>query len=294
MYPPAFNYHAPDSLESALDLLGRLGPEAKLLAGGASLIPLMKLRLAAPAHLVDLGPVPGLDEISFRDGTAQIGAMVRENDLLSSPVAREHAVIADAVRVIADPLVRNVGTIGGNVAHGDPANDQPAVLLALDAVVLLERTGGTRREVPMSQFHLGLFETALEPDEILTAIRVPTKPGGTGSAYVKFERQVGDFAMAAAAAVLTVRDGVVTSARVALTNVGPTPVLAVAAAEALTGAEPTDGAIDAAVAGIADTVEPWADLRASAEVKRSMAVEAARRALRLARDGSGAREAVAA
>ena len=294
MYPPAFDYHAPDTLEGALDLLGRLGPEAKLLAGGASLIPLMRLRLAAPAHLVDLGAVPGLDEISFRDGAAEIGAMVRENDLGASPLAREHRVIGDAVRVIADPLVRNVGTLGGNIAHGDPANDHPAVMQTLDAVALIARPNGGGREVPITEFHLGLFETALAPDEILVALRVPAAPPGTGSAYVKFERQVGDFAMAAAAAVLTVRDGRVTRARVGLTNVGPTPVLAQAAGEALEGAEPTDRAIDAAVAGIADTIEPWADLRASADVKRSMAVEAARRALRLARDRSGAREAVAA
>jgi carbon-monoxide dehydrogenase medium subunit len=294
MYPAAFDYHAPDSLEAALDLLGRLGPEAKILAGGASLIPLMKLRLAAPAHLVDLGRVPGLDGISFRDGTVEIGAMVRENDLALSPVAREHPVIGDAVRVIADPLVRNVGTVGGNVAHGDPANDHPAVMLALGAVFILQRGGGGRREVKAADFHLGLFETALEPDEVLTALRVPSAAAGTGSAYVKFERQVGDFAMAAAAAVLTLRDGRVEQARIALTNVGPTPVLAEAAAEALQGAEPTDQAIEAAVEGIADTIEPWADLRASADVKRSMAVEAARRALRLARERSGARKAVAA
>ena len=284
MYPAAFDYHAPDSLEAALDLLADLGPEAKLLAGGASLIPLMKLRLAAPAYLVDLGRVPGLDGISFTDGATEIGAMVRESDLAASPVATQHQLIADAVRVIADPLVRNVGTIGGNVAHGDPANDQPAVMLALDAVALLERTGGARREVPIATFHLGLFETALDPDEILTAIRVPAATAGMGSAYVKFERQVGDFAMAAAAALLTVRNGRVDRVRLALTNVGPTPLRAEVAEAALAGSDASDAAIDDAVAGIAAAIEPWADLRASVDVKRSMATEVARRALRLARD----------
>jgi carbon-monoxide dehydrogenase medium subunit len=177
-----------------------------------------------------------------------------------------------------------VGTIGGNVAHGDPANDQPAVMLALEAVAVLERAGGGRREVPADSFALGLFETALEPDEILTAIRVPAPTPGTGSAYVKFERQVGDFAIAAAAAVMTVRDGRVERVRVALTNVGPAPVRVEAVEAALAGAEPTDEAIAAAVASIAKSIEPWADLRASADVKRSMVTEAARRALRQARD----------
>jgi carbon-monoxide dehydrogenase medium subunit len=294
MYPPAFDYHAPDSLEEALDLLTRLGPEAKLLAGGASLIPLMKLRLAAPAHLVDLGGVADLSGISFLDGAAEIGAMVRENELAASPLAGEHAVIGDAIRVIADPLVRNVGTVGGNVAHGDPANDHPAVMQVLDAVAVIGRPDGSRREVPMTEFHFGLFETALAPDEILTALRVPAAAPGSASAYVKFERQVGDFAMAAAAAAMTVRDGRVTRARVALTNVGPTPVLADAAGTALEGVEPSDAAIDDAVATIADVIEPWADLRASTEVKRRMAVEAARRALRRARDRAAAVREVAA
>jgi carbon-monoxide dehydrogenase medium subunit len=173
MYPARFDYHAPTTLDEAIDLLVAREGMAKLLAGGASLIPLMKLRLAEPADLVDLGRVPGLDGIDAEDGGGlQVGAMVREVDLAASPAARAHPIIADACAVIADPSVRNVGTVGGNVAHGDPANDHPAVLLALDARFVVHGPSGVR-EIASGDFHRGLFETALEPDEILTAIRLP-------------------------------------------------------------------------------------------------------------------------
>jgi carbon-monoxide dehydrogenase medium subunit len=283
-----FDYHAPDSLDEALDLLRRLGPDAKILAGGASLIPLMKLRLAEPAHLIDLGRVPGLSGIAPVDGMIVVGAMVRESELAASSLARAVPLIADACAVIADPLVRNVGTLGGNIAHGDPANDHPAAMLALDAVVVARRVAATR-EIPIAEFHRGLFDTALEPDEILTEVRIPTLPGGTGSAYVKFERQVGDFAMAAAAAVLEIAGDRVERARVAFTNLAPTAVRATSIERQLEGQIATDATIAEAVGSLTDEIAPWDDLRASAEIKRTMARNAAERALRRARERAQAR-----
>jgi len=283
MYPGRFDYHAPASLDDALGLLAQLGAEAKILAGGASLIPLMKMRLAEPANLVDLGRVPGLAGIHHDRDTIAIGAMVRNADLGASEIARRVPMIGDACAVIADPLVRNVGTVGGNVAHGDPANDLPAVMLALDATVLARRAG-VGREIAFADFLRDVFETALEPDEILTGFRITTPPPGTGSAYVKFERQVGDYAMAAAAAVLRVRDGRVEHARLAMTNLAPTALRIAGAEDVLAGREPTDAAIIEAAAAVAGEISPWDDLRATADVKRAMARAAAERALRQARD----------
>jgi carbon-monoxide dehydrogenase medium subunit len=283
MYPGRFDYHAPASLEDALRLLAEIGPGAKILAGGASLVPLMKMRLAEPADLIDLGRVPGLADLRADGDAVTIGAMVREADFGASDIARRIPLIREACAVIADPLVRNVGTVGGNVAHGDPANDLPAVMLALDAVVLARRVGA-EREIPFGDFVRDVFETALEPDEILTGIRIVPPPSGTGSAYVKFERQVGDYAMAAAAAVLRFRDGRVECAALAMTNLAPTAVRIGAAEAALVGREATDAAIAEAAALVADGISPWDDLRATADVKRTMARAAAERALRQARD----------
>ena len=282
MYPARFDYHAPTTLDEAIAVLVARDGMAKLLAGGASLIPLMKLRLAEPADLVDLGRVPGLDGIDAEDGGGlRVGAMVREVDLAASPAARAHPIIADACAVIADPNVRNVGTVGGNVAHGDPANDHPAVLLALDARFVVHGPSGVR-EIASGDFHRGLFETALEPDEILTAIRLPAAVPGSGSAYVKFERQVGDFAIAAAGAVVRLVEGRVEDVRVTLTNLAATPVRAMDAEAALTGHEPTDARIGAAADAVDAAIEPWDDLRASAAIKRTMARAAAERAIRRA------------
>jgi carbon-monoxide dehydrogenase medium subunit len=284
VYPAAFDYHRPETLDETVGLLGRLAGEAKLLAGGASLIPLMKLRLAQPAHLVDLGRVPGLGGVSEEDGVLVVGAMVRQVDLAGSLAAHRLAILADAVRVIADPLVRNVGTVGGNVAHGDPANDHPAILLALDAALMARGPTG-QRTIPAHEFHLDVLQTALGPDEVLTAIRIPQPGPATGTAYVKYERQVGDYAIAAAAAVVDVVDGRVTRARVAFTNLAPTPVRARSIEAALTGMDAGDEAIAAAVGALRDDeTAPWDDLRGTAAQKRRMARAAAERALRLARD----------
>lgn len=283
MYPAAFDYHAPRTLEETLALLAELGPESKLLAGGASLIPLMKLRLFMPRHLVDLGRVPGLDAVVTDEaGTMEIGAMVREVDLGRSAAARA-GVIDDAVRVIGDPMVRNVGTIGGNLAHGDPANDQGAVMLALDATLVARSAARGERSIPAAAFHLDLLVTALEPDEVITAIRVPASSlgCGTGSAYVKFELQAGHLAIAAAAAVVRLgEDGRIADARVAFTNLAPTPRRSPSIEAALTGAAPTREAAEAAANALAaDELDPADDLRATAAVKWTMARAAAARAI---------------
>jgi carbon-monoxide dehydrogenase medium subunit len=279
MYPARFEYHRPATLEEAIALLAAHSGEAKILAGGASLIPLMKLRLAEPGHLVDIGAIADLDGIATAAGAIRVGARVREAELGSSEAARRHPILADAVEVIADPLVRNVGTIGGNVAHGDPANDHPAVMLALDATYLVRGPHG-QREIPSSEFHLDVLQTALGPDEILTAIRLPEPGPRTGSAYVKFERQVSDFAIAAAGAWVELDGDSFRAARVAFTNLAPTPVRAASIEMALTGAPASPASVQAAVDALRDDeLDPWDDLRASATVKRRMARVAGRRAI---------------
>ena len=278
MYPARFDYHRPATLDEAIALLAAHPDEAKVLAGGASLVPLMKFRLAEPAHLIDIGGIPGLDGIDVTDGALVLGALVREADLGRSAAARRLPILADAAEVIADPLVRNVGTVGGNVAHGDPANDHPAVMLALDACYVVRGPGGTR-EIPAPGFHIDLLQTALEPDEVLTAIRIPTTAARSGSAYVKFERQVGDFAIAGAAAVVEVDDDTIVGARVAFTNLAPTPVRAPSIESALVGAPATLASARAAEALRDDEIEPWDDLRAPAVIKRRMARVVAARAI---------------
>jgi carbon-monoxide dehydrogenase medium subunit len=280
MYPPAFSYHAPATLDEALVLLAQLGPGAKVLAGGASLIPLMKLRLVEPSDLVDLGRIPGLASIEDVDGHVRIGAMVRQADLLTSSLAQTLEIFADACAVIADPSVRNVGTVGGNLAHGDPANDHPAIMLALDARIIARGPSG-ERTIPAADFNLDLLQVALEPDEILTGIEVPRLRPNQGTAYVKFERQVGDFAIAAAAAVIGLEGGLVSDARVAFTNLGPTPVRSPAIEAALIGRMPDRATIAEAAQALVE-IDPWADLRASVDVKWSMARAAAERSIRLA------------
>jgi carbon-monoxide dehydrogenase medium subunit len=279
MYPARFDYFRPTTLEAAIEILADRPHDTKVLAGGASLVPLMKLRLAEPARLVDIGAIAGLDGVSVSDGSIVIGALLREADLAASAAGRRLPILADAAGVIADPLVRNVGTVGGNVAHGDPANDHPAVMLALDATFLVRGPRG-EREIPAASFHIGLLETALAADEILTAIRVDQPNVATGSAYVKFERQVGDYAIAAAAAVVTLDGGVIHHARVAFTNLAVTAVRSPSIERALAGAPATVASVVAATdAFVDDEIDPWDDLRGTAIVKRRMARVAARRAI---------------
>jgi carbon-monoxide dehydrogenase medium subunit len=290
MIPAAFEYHRPGSLEDALGLLRRLGPESKILAGGQSLIPLMKLRLATPRHVVDITRLPGLARISEADGWLRIGALVRESDLEASDLVRERCpILLDTCRVVADPLVRNLATIGGNLAHGDPANDHPATMLALDAEVVAVGPRGERR-IPVAQLFTGPLTTALGPDEILTEIRVPVPPLRSGGAYLKVERKVGDFATAAVAVQVTLAEGgACARVGIGLTNVGPTPIKARRAEASLRGRPADEGAIREASRQAADEADPAADLRGSVEYKRDLVrvltVRALRRALERASAG---------
>jgi carbon-monoxide dehydrogenase medium subunit len=282
MIPAAFEYSSPKSLSEAIALLVKHGADAKILAGGMSLIPLMKLRMAAPKHLIDLNGIAELSYIRESDGHLTIGALTRESDLDESALIREkYPIIADTAAVIGDPLVRNMATVGGNLAHADPANDHPATMLALSAEVVATGPKG-KRTIPLSELFTGLFTTALEPDEILTEIRIPTPPARSGGAYVKVERKVGDFATAAVAAQVTLDGNNCKRVGIGLTNVGSTPIHATRAEKALQG-KPADAAnIDAAARIAAEEAEPSDDLRGSVDYKRSLIRVLTGRALRLA------------
>jgi aerobic carbon-monoxide dehydrogenase medium subunit len=288
MIPAGFEYHAPTSVGEATGLLARLGEDAKVLSGGQSLIPLLKLRLASPRHLVDINRIPGLAYVKEADGTLRIGALAREVDLDESAVVRErYPLIADATRVIADPIVRNLATVAGNLAHGDPANDHPAVMLALGAEVTATGPSGERR-IPIGAFFTGPFETALRPDELLTEIRVPAPAPRSGGAYVKLERKVGDFATAAVAAQVTLAaDGTCAAVGIALTNAGLTPIKANEAEAALKGKRPDETAIKQAAQLATDAAQPEADLRGSVEYKKDMVRVLTARALRKAVERAG-------
>ena len=288
MIPAAFDYHAPGSLAEATALLTRLGPDAKILSGGQSLIPLMKLRLASPRHLVDINGIAGLAYVREDGGTLRIGALTRESDLEESDVVRSrYPLLADASRVIADPLVRNLATVGGNLAHGDPANDHPAAMLALGAEVVAAGPKGERR-IPIGSFFTGPFTTALQPDEILVEIRVPAPAPRSGGAYVKLERKVGDFATAAVAAQVTLAaDGTCQQAGIGLTNVGTVPIKADRAEAALRGKRPDEAAIKQAAQLASDASRPEADLRGSIEYKKDLVRVLTARALRKALERAG-------
>jgi len=280
MIPPAFDYHAPRSVPAALELLGRLGGDAKLLAGGHSLLPMMKLRFAQPAHLIDLNRIEALRGIRDEGDTVAIGAMTVENALIASPVLQAKVpLLPEAARLIADPQVRNRGTIGGDLAHGDPGNDHPALAIALEAVFTLEGPKGGR-QVRAEDFFLGTYMTAMAEDEILTEIRVPAFAPRTGHAYEKLKRKTGDFATAAAAVVLRLDGGAVSHVRIALTNVAPAALHATDAEAALRGRPLDDAAIDEAVARACAACDPAEDLRGDAAYKTAMAGQMLRRALR--------------
>jgi len=288
MIPAAFEYHSPSSLGEATALLARLGEEAKILSGGQSLIPLMKLRLAGPRHLVDINGIPDLAYVREADGFLKIGGLTRESDLEASELIRtRYPLLYDTTRVIADPLVRNLATVGGNLAHGDPANDHPAAMLALGAEVVAAGPRGERR-IPLTSFFTGPFATALTPDEILVEIRVPVPAARSGGAYVKLERKVGDFATAAVAAQVTVgANGTCERVGIALTNVGLTPIKADRAEAALTGTRPDDAAIKRAAQLAADAAQPTADLRGPVEYKKDLVSVLTTRAVRRALDRAG-------
>jgi carbon-monoxide dehydrogenase medium subunit len=283
MIPREFEYHAPASVADAIGLLARLGDEAKVLAGGHSLLPMMKLRFAQPAHLVDLGRIAELKGIAESGGTITIGAMTTENEIVWSKLLQEKCpLLVEGARQISDPQVRYRGTIGGDIAHGDPGNDHPALMLALGASFVLRGTGG-ERTVAAAAFFRGTYETALDASEILTQIRIPVPPAGTGYCYAKLKRKTGDFATAAAAVLLHLKNGAVDDVRIALTNVGPTPLRATDAEASLRGMPPADAAIAEAARRAMQVCAPLADQRGDAEYKTAMAGEMTVRALTTAR-----------
>ncbi len=282
MIPAAFDYHRPETLDEAVKLLKKLGGEAKVLSGGMSLLPMLKLRLASFEHLVDIGSIPGLDYIKEKGGNLCIGAMTRQATLERSELIRsKYPILADAVPLIADPLVRNRGTIGGNVANGDPGNDQPAIMLALGATFVAQ--GAKERSIPANQFYKGLYSTALAPNEVLTEIRIPMPPPKSGGAYAKLKRKTGDFAVAAAAVQVTLgKNGAIERAGIGLTNAGLTPVEATDAAKYLVGKMPDEKTIAEAAKMAAAKSSPSADRRGSVGYKKEMARVLTTRALRKA------------
>lgn len=283
MIPGSFTYLAPSTLPDALALLQQHGGEAKILAGGQSLIPLMRFRLAEPEYIIDVNRIPGLSEIGIDGDYLVIGALTREVDLERSPLVREHVpILVETSLVIADPLVRNLSTVGGNLTHADPANDHPATMLALRAEVVAHGPSG-ERVIPIDDFFVDVFTSVLAPDEILTAIRVPIPPARSGGAYVKFERKVGDYAVAASAVQLTLAaDGVIERVGIGLTNASYRPLRAANAEAVLAGQQPNDDLIREAAIAASSEADPSSDLRGSAEYKRDMIRTMTGRALRLA------------
>jgi carbon-monoxide dehydrogenase medium subunit len=280
MIPRSFEYFSPRTLDEALSLLQKLGSEAKLLSGGQSLIPMMKLRLLSPQYIVDINRIPDLDYIIENDGHLTIGALTREHEIESSDLIKaKFPVLTDTAKVIADPLVRSQATICGNLAHGDPANDHPATMLALGATVIATGPKG-KREIAIEKFFPGLFTTALEPDEILTEIRIPLPPPKSGGAYLKMERKVGDFATAGVAAQITLDEGgACKSAGIGLTNVGLTPIKATKTEGFLAGKNLDEATIRQAAELAASESQPMDDVRGSAEYKRDLVRVLAARAI---------------
>ena len=283
MIPRDFEYHAPKTLPDALGLLQQFGDEAKLLAGGHSLLPMMKLRFAQPAHLIDLGKIAELKGIREDAGTLLIGAMTTENEIIWSKLIQDKCpLLVEVARQISDPQVRYKGTIGGDISHGDPGNDHPALMLALGASFVLRGATG-ERVVPAEGFFRGLYDTALGAGEIMTQIRIPIPAAGTGYCYAKLKRKTGDFAAAAASVLLRVKGGLVDDVRIALTNVAPTPLRAAKAEAALRGKKLDDAAIAEAARLAMSICAPVADQRGNAEYKTAMAGEMTVRALATAR-----------
>ena len=288
MIPPTFDYLQPKTIPEAIALLQQYGDDAKILSGGQSLIPMMKLRLARPAYLIDINRIAGLSYVKEENGHLKIGGLTREAELESSPLIRSrYPIILDTARVIADPQVRNLATVAGNLAHGDPANDHPATMLALGAKVVATGPGGTR-VIPIEDFFVSLFTTALAPNEIVTEIQIPVPPARSGGAYFKLERKVGDFATAAVAAQVTLEgSGVCQQAGIGLTNVGPTPIKATKAEAFLRGKKLDEATLRQAAQLAADAAQPSADLRGPAEYKKGLVKELAFRALSRAVERAG-------
>lgn len=283
MIPGTFAYHRPTTIGNAVALLIELGEDARPLAGGHSLIPLMKTRLASPEHLVDLAGIDGLGGIERTGDDIVIGAMTTQHSLIGSSLLSELApIVRETSLMIADPQIRYKGTIGGNCANGDPGNDMPALMQCLNARYALTGTRGTR-EVPARDFYLGAYETALAAGEILTAVHIPVPAVGHGYAYEKLKRKVGDYATAAAAVMITMAGDTCTSASIGLTNVAETPLWAEDAGQLLVGTKLDEASVANAVAAAEAITDPASDMRGPAEYRTKMAGVMLRRALERAR-----------
>jgi aerobic carbon-monoxide dehydrogenase medium subunit len=279
LIPGSFEYHRPANLTEAVALLGQLDSDARVIAGGHSLIPMMKLRLAMPSHLVDLAGVAELKGVRLDGGEIVIGAMTTQHEIIGSELLAQHApILRETAEVIADPQVRYVGTIGGNVANGDPGNDMPALMMTLGATYVLRGASGERR-VAARDYYLSPYETAAEPGEVLVAVRVPLPPAGHGWAYEKLKRKVGDYATAAAAVILTVSGGAIATCAISLTNVGGTALFAADAAASVVGTTLGKPTLVRAAAAATAIAEPAADGRGSAEYRAKMAGVMTARAL---------------
>ncbi len=288
MIPGPFAYYRPKSLDEAVALFAAHPEDGRALAGGHSLIPMMKLRLATPEHLIDLGGIVTLKGIR-REGEAWvIGATTTQAELIGhDALAAGLPIIGETARQIADPQIRYCGTLGGNAANGDPGNDMPALMMCLDATYHLASATGERR-VKAREFYHGAYVTALAAGEILTAIHIPAAPPGHGHAYEKLKRKIGDYATAAAAVMLTLKDGRIATCAIGLTNLAPTPLLAEAAAAMLIGEKPDQGAFAAAARAVEAIVAPTADGRGPVEYRTKMAGVVTRRALARAATRAGA------
>jgi carbon-monoxide dehydrogenase medium subunit len=270
MFPAAFDYRSPDSLDEALGLLAQRGDDVKVMAGGQSLIPLLKLRFAQPQLVLDIGRLPGLNEIKREDGHIRIGALVRHVDVeRSTELARHLPLMVEAVHWIADPLVRNRGTVVGSVCHADPSGDWGSIMLALNAEVIAQSKSGERR-IPVDGFFQGPFTTTLRPDEVATAIRIPLPAGPSGGSYHKLERKVGDFATVAVCVQVELDGRKVKTAGIGLTSVGATNLKAKQAEAGLVGRELTDDVIAEAARRAASFAEPKDDIRGTAAYKKDV------------------------
>jgi aerobic carbon-monoxide dehydrogenase medium subunit len=283
MKPPPFEYAAPRKTDEALALLAQHGDRAKVLAGGQSLLPLLNFRLAQPEVLVDVNRVADLAYIRPANGGLAIGALTRQHALERSDAVRERLpIVAEACRLIGHLPIRHRGTLGGSLAHADPASELPAVMVALEAEMTASRVGG-RRTLPADQFFTGIFTTALEPDELLTEIRVPGLPPRTGSAFLEIARRAGDFALVGVAALVTLDDGGrVSRARLALCGAGPTPLRAREAERVLVGERPEGRVLDDAAERMAAATDPPGDIHASAAFRKKLARHVGRQAIELA------------
>jgi aerobic carbon-monoxide dehydrogenase medium subunit len=287
MIPGSFAYHRPSSVKEAVSLLGSLGDDARAIAGGHSLIPMMKLRLASPSHLIDLAGVADLKGIREDGKDIVIGTMTTQHEVIGSDLlGKKIPILAETATLIADPQVRYVGTIGGNVANGDPGNDMPAVMMCLNATYHAVGKSGERR-IAAREFYQGAYFTALEQGEIVTAIRIPAPPAGHGYAYEKLKRKIGDYATAAAAVVLTASGGKVTNCSIGLTNVAETPLWAEEASKILTGSSLDAATVKKAVAAAEAITSPASDARGPAAYRTKMAGVMLTRALARAKARAG-------